>query len=248
MTKEKSFVRIIGIHQEKGGFMFYSVMQVEGLCDSDPSLIFSLMKEGEWEVIENILDNKKIDLNTEDKNRNNIVMGLLKYKQYHLVLKYLDRVDINHQNMDGDTMMHMLSGINYVNIKEIIEYVLNKKDINLNIKNNLGETILDKAINNHYLYTTMKILENKNFNCIDIYSFKHLYEEYIKSDSYGKYSKLSNLEIILDNLENKRLLPRMKKLIYLIEHNKEGIKKEFDASKTEKLDHIINHVVMEVIN
>lgn len=228
--------------------MFYSVTQVVDLCDEDPSLIFSLMKEGEWDVIETILDNKKVDLNTEDSHCNNVVMGLLKYKKYDLVLKYLDKVDINHQNMDGDTLTHMLSSINYINIKEILKNVLNKEDINLNIKNNLGETILDKAINNHYLYTTMKILENKNFNSIDVYSFKHLYEEYIKSDSYGKYSKLSNLEIILDNLESKKLLPRMKKLVYLIEHNKEGIKKEFDVSKTEKLDYIINHVVMETIH
>ena len=133
-------------------------------------------------------------------------------------------------------------------IKEIIEYILKQDNIDLNIKNNLGETILDKSIKNNYLYTTMKILENKNFNSIDVYSFKHLYETYIKNDCYGKYSKLNNLEIILDNLETKRLLPRMQKIIYLIKRNKEIIKEDINVSKTDKIDLIINHVVMDVIN
>ena len=228
--------------------MFYSVTQVEGMIESDPSLIFSLIKEGEWEVVERVLDKDLIDLNLLDENNDNVVMNLLKNKQYNLVLKYLDRIDINHQNKDGDTLMHMLTCINYVNIREILEKVLNMDYIDLNLKNNLGETILDKSINNHYLYTTMKILENKKFNSIDIYSFKHLYEEYIKSSSYGKYSKLSNLEIILESMENKRLIPRMRKLLYLIEYNIELIKKDINKSKTEKLDYIIDHIVMDTIS
>ncbi len=228
--------------------MFYSVTQVEGMIESDPSLIFSLIKEAEWEVVEKVLDKELIDLNLLDENNDNVVMNLLKNKQYNLVLKYLDRIDINHQNKDGDTLMHMLTCINYVNIREILEKVLNMDNIDLNLKNNLGETILDKSINNHYLYTTMKILENKNFNSIDIYSFKHLYEEYIKSNNYGKYSKLSNLEIILESMENKRLIPRMRKLLYLIEYNIELIKKDINKSKTEKLDYIIDHIVMDTIS
>ena len=228
--------------------MFYSVTQVESMLESDPSLIFSLIKENEWEVVEKLLDEEIVDINILDENNDNIIMHLLKNKQYNLVLKYLNKVDINHQNNNGDTLMHMLSSINYVNIREILEKILSRNDVDLNIKNNLGETILDKSINNHYLYTTMKILENDNFNSIDIYSFKHLYEEYIKSNSYGKYSKLSNLEIILESMENKRLIPRMRKLLYLIEYNIELIKKDINKSKTEKLDYIINRFVMDTIN
>ncbi len=228
--------------------MFYSVLQVESLCEEEPSLIFSLIKEEEWEVIEKILEKDNFDFNTLDANKNNIVMSLLKHKNYDLVLKYIDKVDINHQNNDGDTILHMLSSINYVNIKEILLYILRKENIDLNIKNNLGETVLDKSIKNNYLYTTMKILEQEKFNSIDIYSFKHLYETYIKNDSYGKYSKLSNLEIILEKIENKRLLPRMRKLVYLIEYNKEKIKKEFNKSKTDRIDNIIQKVVMDTIN
>ena len=228
--------------------MFYSILQAESLCDSDPSLIFSLIKEEDMEVVNKIISKDGFDFNIEDLEGNNVIMYLLKNKQYDLVLKYIDKVNINHQNKDGDTIAHLLVSINYVNVKEIIEYVLNSKEFIPNIKNKHGETILDKSISNNYLYTTIKILENKRFNSIDIYSFKNLYETYIKSSNYGKYSKLSNLEIILDNLENKRLMPRMEKLINLIQKNIDTIKDDFNLSKTEQLDNIINLVIMDAIS
>lgn len=228
--------------------MFYSIQQAENLCGDDPSLIFSLIRENDLEVVEKIISKEGYNFNIVDENGNNIIMYLLKNKHYSLALKYIDKVDINHQNNDGDTIMHILASINYVNVKEIIEYVLNNKELLLNIKNNSGETILDKSIKNNYLWTTIKILENKKFDSIDIYSFKNLYETYIKSNNYGSYSKLSNLEVILENIENKRLIPRMKKLVYLIENNKEKIKNDFSLSKTNSLDNIINHVVTEIVN
>ena len=200
--------------------MFYSIMQAESLCDSDPSLIFSLIKENDMEVVNKIISKENFDFNTEDTEGNNVIMYLLKNKKYDLVLKYIDKVDINHQNKDGDTLAHILVGINYYNVKEIIEYVFNNNDFIPNIKNKNGETILDKSIKNNYLYTTIKVLEDDRFNSIDVYSFKHLYEAYIKNSDYGKYSKLSNLEIITSNLENKHLLPRMQRLLNLIEKNK----------------------------
>ena len=228
--------------------MFYSINQAESLCEEDPSLIFSLIKENDIEVVNKIISKEGFDFNIEDSDGNNVIMYLLKNRQYDLVLKYISKVDINHQNNDGDTLAHILVGINYVNVKEIIEYVLNNKDFIPNIKNKLGETILDKSIKNNYLYTSIKILEDERFNSIDVYSFKHLYEAYIKSSNYGKYSKLSNLEIILDNLEDKKLLPRMQNLLNLIKKNKENIKNDFNVSKTDLLDNIINNVIMDVVS
>ena len=228
--------------------MFYSIMQAESLCEADPSLIFSLINENDLEVVSKIISKEGFDFNTLDSNGNNVIMYLLKNKNYDLVLKYIDKVDINHQNNDVDTLAHILVGLNYVNVKEIIEKVLNNKDFIPNIKNKLGETILDKSIKNNYLYTSMKILEDKRFNSIDVYSFKHLYEAYIKSNNYGKYSKLSNLEIILDNLENKPLGARMQRLVSLIDAHIDTIKSDFDKSKTDSMDNIINKVIMDVIN
>jgi hypothetical protein len=65
-----------------------------------------------------------------------------------------------------------------------------------NIKNNKGETILDKSINDRYIYTTVKILEDKRFNNIDIVSFKNLYETYIETDKYGSYAKINSEGVI----------------------------------------------------
>ncbi len=228
--------------------MFYSIMQAENLCEEDPSLIFSLIKENDMEVVNKIISKEGFNFNTLDEEGNNVIMYLLKNKQYDLVLKYIDKVNINHQNNDGDTLAHLLVLMNYVDVKEIIEYVFNNKDFIPNIKNKFGETILDKSIKNNYLYASIKILEDKRFNSIDVYSFKHLYETYIKSNNYGKYSKLSNLEIILDNLETKPLLPRMQYLLNLIKKNKKNIENDFNVSKTDSLDNIIDKVIMEAVN
>jgi len=228
--------------------MFYSIEQASSMCLDDPLLIFEVIKTNDVEVIEKIISEYNFDFNIVDELGNNVLMCLLKNKNYDLVYKYIDKVDINHQNNDGNTLMHMLACINYVNVREIIEYVLNNKEIDLNLKNNNGETILDKSINNNYLYTTIKILENDKFDLIDIYSFKKLYDTYIKSDNYGKYSKLNNLETIINSIENKKLIPKMRKLIYLIENNKYSIENEFSKSKTSKIDSLINRVIKEVIN
>ena len=228
--------------------MFYSIIQAENACDSEPSLIFSLIKESDQEVIERIIGKEDYDFNLVDVNGNNVLMCLLKNKNYDLVLKYIHKVDINHQNNDGDTIMHFLVTLEYSDVKEIIEYILNSKQFIPNIKNNLGETILDKSIHNNYLYITIKILQDKRFNSIDVYSFKNLYETYIKSNNYGKYSKLSNLEIILDKLETKKILTKKEKLINLINNNLESIKNDFMTSKTEKIDNLINLVIEECLN
>ncbi|MCI5701727.1 MAG: hypothetical protein MR266_03090 [Erysipelotrichaceae bacterium] len=228
--------------------MFYSIQQAESACEEEPSLIFSLIKECDKDVVSKIISKDNYDFSIVDSFGNNVIMALLKNKYYDLVLKYIDKVDINHQNNDGDTIMHLLVVNNYANTKEIMDYILNNKKFIPNIKNNLGETILDKSINSNYLYTTIKILGDQRFNSIDIYSFKNLYETYIKSNNYGKYSKLSNLEIILDNLVDKELLPRMNKLISLIYNNLDSIKNDFYISKTEKIDNLINLVISECLN
>ena len=227
--------------------MFYSTQQALDICSDDPSLLFQLIKEQDEEVIEKIISNKDFNFNTIDEFGNNVIMILLKNKNYNLAYKYLDKVDINHQNKDGDTIMHILASINYINVKELIELVLNNQNFDLNIKNNHGETILDKSINSNYLYTSIKILEQERFNSIDVYSFKKMYDTYIKSNNYGKYSKLSNLEIIIDNMENKSLVPKLRKLLYLIQNNKITIEKEFNLSKTSLIDKLINKIIKEVV-
>lgn len=229
--------------------MFYDIDQALNACEDDPSLLFEVIKENYREVIEKIISKENYDFNLCDKDGNNVLMRLLKAKHYDLVLKYMDNVnfDINHQNNEGDTFAHILVMINYVEVKDIINKLLDNKKFIPNIKNNLGETILDKSINNHYIYTTAKILADKRFNNINLASFKNLYETYIKSNNYGKYSKLDNFTLIVDNLDNKELGKTMSKLINIIKLNREIIKNDFFMSKTENLDIIINKMIEETI-
>ena len=154
--------------------------------------------------------------------------------------------DVNHQNLDGNTFAHVLVSINYVNVVDLISKLKKNKEFLPNIKNNRGETILDKSINDNYIYTTVKILEDSRFNNIDVVSFKHLYDTYIKSNKYGKYSKLTNLEVIVNNLTEKSLLPRMEKLIEFIKTNFEIIKQEvLNSQKSTQIDVIIKDVLQE---
>lgn len=229
--------------------MFYDVSQAISACDDDPSLIFEVIKENYRDVIEKVIEKENYNFNICDSDGNNVLMRLLKNKDYDLVLKYMDSpyFDINHQNYDGDTFAHILVMINYVLVGDIINKLLDNRKFIPNIKNNFGETILDKSINNNYIYTTAKILSDKRFNNINLASFKHLYETYIKSNNYGTYSKLNNFTLIVDNLTSKDLLPTMEKLIELIRKNQEAIKNDFFMLKTNNLDVIIDHVIEETI-
>lgn len=228
--------------------MFYDETKAIEAVQKDPSLVFELIKEGHTELVDKMLKKKIVDINTCDDAGNSILVRLLKHGDYDLVLYHMGNKDwdVNHQNLAGNTFAHFLVSINYVNVVEIIAKLKKNKQFLPNIKNNKGETILDKSINDHYIYTTVKILEDERFNNIDVVSFKNLYDTYIKSNKYGKYSKLTNLEMIMDNLEEKSLLPRMEKLVVFIRNNFDVIKDEvLTSQKSTCMDSIINNVLKE---
>ena len=228
--------------------MFYDVDQAMRAVEEEPSLIFELIKEGHIDLVDKLLKRKKVDINTCDDAGNSVLVRLLRHGDYDVVLNHMGNKDwdVNHQNLDGNTFAHYLVSINYVNVMEIIKKLTKNKDFLPNIKNNKGETILDKSINDNYIYTTVKILEDSRFDNIDVVSFKNLYDTYIKSNRYGKYSKINNLEVILDSLTDKDLLPRMKKLVGFIQNNFDKIKEEvLTSQKSVYMDSIINRVLKE---
>ncbi len=229
--------------------MFYDIEKAIKDCLSNPELLFTAIKLNYREVYEQVLNNENFDFNITDNNNDNVLMRLLKNKDYDLVNKYIEKeeININHQNIDGNTIMHLLANMNYVDIKDILDKILKREDFLPNIKNNNNETILDKSLNSHYLYTTMKILEDKRFNNINLYSFKNLYETYIKSNDYGTYSKLNNYTVIFNNLKKKTLIPTMSKLVKILKREEDSIKNDFYNLKTESLDMIINHLIKETI-
>ena len=127
---------------------------------------------------------------------------------------------------------------------QVVEQLTKKKNYLPNIKNIKGETALDLALSNRYLCTAFKILEDKRFNELNVLSFKNLFNVSIKNTLYGKYSKITNLEIIVENLEKKELDSSMKELVHIISDNMEAIKRDIMNNRSSLLESIINsHLV-----
>ena len=215
-------------------------------CEEEPSLIFQLIKEGKTRLIDELLDKKIVSVNTIDNASNDVVTRLLKAGEYSLVLKYMKKSewDVNHQNMDGNTFAHYLVSINYVNVMDIIKELKKNKSFTPNIRNKNNETILDKSINEEYIYTTLKILEDKRFDSIDMTSIKKLYKAYIKNPCYGKYSKVDNLNFIIKMLDKKKIsYQRIQNLVDEIKSNMDLIKKDLLMNKSRRLEILIDEYV-----
>ena len=229
--------------------MFYDIDKAIDACEEEPSLVFVAIKNNYRDVYEKVIEKENFNFNLVDLDGNNVLMRLLRNKDYDLISKYISdpKISINHQNNNGDTFMHLLVSHNYVDIKEIFEKVLKRVDFLPNIKNNNNESILDKSINNNYIYTVIKILSDNRFNSIGLYSFKNLYDTYIKSNNYGTYSKLNNYVLIFDNLKRKSLMSSMSKLIITLKSKEKLILNDLGESKLDNLDKIINHAIEEAM-
>lgn len=227
--------------------MFYDEKQAIEKVEEEPSQIFNLIDEGHLELVDKILRKKSTDINTVNDQEDDILSYLLKKNHYDLVLKHMKKKDwnVNHQNSDGNTFAHILVTKKYLEVIDIIKQLHKNKSFLPNIRNKQGQTILDRSINNNYIYTTVKILEDQRFNNIDLVSFKNLYEKYIKNDNYGTYSKMNNLEVIVDNLKEKELLPKLTKIINSLTNNFEEVKKLVKMGDIKTLDNMIYGVLTE---
>lgn len=214
-------------------------------CREEPTLIFTLIKQGNYEAVEQLIVEGMVNVNLCDSVGNDVVMRLLKAGQYDLVLPLMKKRnwDVNHKNAEGNTFAHILAGDNSIAAIRVVEQLTKKKNYLPNIKNNKGETALDKALNNNYLCTAFKLLEDKRFNDIDVFSFKNLINVTIKNDYYGKYSKINNLEIIVENLEKKELDPCMTNLVEKINDNMDAIRNDIMNNKSTLLENIVNNYI-----
>lgn len=230
--------------------MFYDEKQALKACEEDASLIFELIKEGYYHLVDELISKNKVDINTVDAAGNDVLYRLLKAKQYDLVLKFIRKRswNPNHQNLDGNTIGHLLVRDTSVSALKILEHLTRSKRYLLNIKNNNGETVLDRAVHNQSAFQALKILEEKRFNNIDVLSFKNLYQLCIKNNYYGKYSKLTNLENIVESLEKKEeLVPSMSNLLNKIVENMEAIKEDIMKNKFSLMDQMINNSLKEAV-
>lgn len=228
--------------------MFYDETKTINACDNDPSLIFELLKEGHIELLDKIISRKTFDFNVVDLDGNNILMKLLKKGQFEIVLKHMrdKRWNINQQNNDGDTFAHILVSMKNLNVVDIYKELKKNKNFDSNIRNNNGETILDKSIQSESTYMTAKILEDSRFNEVGVHSFKKYYDTYIKNNNYGKYTKIDNLEMFIGRVEDKKISPKMKEIIDYLKENFDVIKEEvINKNKTKSMDIFLNRVLFE---
>ena len=74
--------------------------QIYNSCKNDPTVIFSLIKQGQFEIVEDILVQNIVNVNVLDPVGNDVITRLLKSKQYDLVLTFMKKrnLDVNHQN------------------------------------------------------------------------------------------------------------------------------------------------------
>lgn len=212
-------------------------------CKDDPSSIFNLIKEGKYELVYNLVNKNVVSINTVDGIGNDVITRLLKAKQYDYVIELMKKKNwnVNHQNYEGNTFGHILAQDNSIMAGKVAELLTKKSNYLPNIKNKKDESAMDIALSNNYLCTAFKILEDKRFNEIDIFSFKNLFNVSIQNKDYGKYSRITNLEIIVENMDKKELSSTLKNIINTIKTNMEAIKWEIMNNKYNILESIINN-------
>ena len=218
-------------------------------CEDEPSGIFPLINRGEFDTVEYLIDKGIVNINTVDMNGNDVLVRLLKVREYNLVLKYIKKRNwnVNHQNDEGNTFAHILARDDSIMAVKVMDQLTKKNNFIPNIRNNKGETLLDKAIHNNYLISSLKILEDKRFTSIDLYDFKGLFDLSINNDYYGKYSKVSNFNSIIKSLNKKELQPNMKKLVDRMYDNREAIRANIMDDSLDVVTSIINTTINEVI-
>ena len=130
--------------------------------------------------------------------------------------------------------------------REVAEALIKKSKFSPNIKNNSNQTVLDIALNNNHLCMAFKILEDKRFTNINMFSFKNLFNVTVRNKLYGKYSKITNLEIIIDSLNKKDLDTDLENLIDYIKNNMDSIKQSILNNRFSILDSIINEELVNI--
>ena len=226
--------------------MFYDEEKTINDCDSDPTLIFELLKEEHMDLLDKIISKKDFDINVVDNDGNTIIMKLIKKGQFDLVLKHLKdkRININHQNNDGNTLAHILLSVNNIKIVDVYNAIKKIKNFDPNIMNNNGETILDISIKNESTYITSKIMWDSRFTEVGVASFKKYYDAYVKNSAYGKYTKICNLELIIGSLSLRELTPKVKKIIDYLKENFDIIREEVKNNKMKNIDSYLNEVLL----
>ena len=80
-------------------------------CKEDPSQIFHYIKNGDFDIVLNLITNNIVSINETDGVGNDVLSRLLKVREYDLVLSLMKKRNwnVNHQNEEGNTFAHILA-------------------------------------------------------------------------------------------------------------------------------------------
>lgn len=118
------------------------------------SIIFHAVSSNNNKVLDDVLNNKNVDINCINKNKDTVlsyaVDNYLKEKNSNIALSYFNiikkilefNIDINNLNKKEESILYQ--AIKEENLK-LINLFLSQEDININQKNSSGETILMEA-------------------------------------------------------------------------------------------------------
>lgn len=220
--------------------MFYNEESATRTCEDIPLTSFEVIKNGYGYILFDLIKNKALDINLEDENKNNILMSLAINKDFETLLKLINNkdFDINKQNEDGDTLSHLILKSTGIKILEIYKNIKKKEDFNPHIKNKKGEGLIDIAIKTNSLRNIINVITDNKYCCMNINSFANIYENYLKSKSFGFYTKIDILDAIL-KIDIKKMDLEFKKLIISLKENYELIKEELSKGKTTTLENIV---------
>ena len=91
--------------------------------------IFDLIKNKDFDMIERLISEGRVDVNLVDGVGNDVAMRLLKIKKYDLVILLMKKRswDVNKQNYEGDTFGHILAQDNSMMAIKIMDELINNK-------------------------------------------------------------------------------------------------------------------------
>ena len=143
------------------------------------------------------------------------------------------------------TGKHDVNGVNF-NAYRLMDATVSGNKVSYSISSNFTGFFTEELLNG----TTGDDIDIKAYNYIkanvSTTDFQNKLKTYIETNKYGKYTKLNNLEIIIDSLDEKALMPSMQRLINLIKENFEYIKERLISNKNTGISDYINDVIQTV--
>jgi len=166
-------------------------------------LIYSIQNKNNDMI--NILLDYKFDVKKYDKQMNTPLHHAIKSNNsIDVLFRMIHLSDINAQNIDGDTPLHLLADLGaWKNLNVILE----KKKLDIFMKNRKNKTVLDYVSPND-IQSFLHIVTNSYFNNINDSQLNKIYKNHNNCLQSNSYDNIKCIEVLKDYiLDNKKSIP-----------------------------------------